>query len=95
MAMRASWTRGALMMLLLNGGSGRGLAPEIFVGAHSEPRGDTPERDAGTARGEDASPRSVMRAPVWRMTPAPSRLTMLALRWVTMLALRWVPTPVP
>ena len=38
MAMRASWTRGALV-LLLTVGPGCGLAPEIFVGAHSEPRG--------------------------------------------------------
>ena len=54
MAMRASWTRGALV-LLLTVGPGCGLAPEIFVGAHSEPRGAPPERDAGTAMGEDAS----------------------------------------
>jgi hypothetical protein len=54
MAMRASWTRGALV-LLLTVGPGCGLAPEIFVGAHSEPRGASPERDAGTVRGEDAS----------------------------------------
>jgi len=54
MAMRASWTRGARVLLTV--GPGCGLAPEIFVGAHSEPRGAPPERDAGTARGEDASP---------------------------------------
>ena len=42
--------------MLLTVGPGCGLAPEIFVGAHSEPRGAPPERDAGTARGEDASP---------------------------------------
>jgi len=54
MAKRASWTRGALV-LLLTVGPGCGLAPEIFVGAHSEPRGASPERDAGTVRGEDAS----------------------------------------
>ena len=53
MAMRASWTRGALVVLTV--GPGCGLAPEIFVGAHSEPHGAPPERDAGTARGEDAS----------------------------------------
>jgi hypothetical protein len=53
MAMRASWTRGALVLTV---GPGCGLAPEIFVGAHSEPRGVLPERDAGTTRGEDASP---------------------------------------
>ena len=37
MAMRASWTRGALVLLTV--GPGCGLAPEIFIGAHSEPRG--------------------------------------------------------
>ena len=42
--------------MLLSVGPGCGLAPEIFVGAHSEPRGAPPERDAGTAVGEDASP---------------------------------------
>jgi len=53
MAMRANWTRGTLGVLTV--GPGCGLAPEIFVGAHSEPRGAPPERDAGTAVGEDAS----------------------------------------
>jgi len=67
-------------VLLLTVGPGCGLAPEIFVGAPSEPRG---------------APRSGTPAAVWRMTPAPSRLTMVALRWVPMVALRWVLTRAP
>ena len=51
MAMRARWTRGALGVLLTVG-PGCGLAPEIFVGAQSEPRGaprsGTPAPGSGT-----------------------------------------------